>query len=43
MDQPLFFDLRSTHNPHRWYMPLTPAVCVGPPLACSSTWWISHH
>jgi acyl-CoA thioesterase len=26
----LFFDLRSTHNPHRWYMPLTPAVCVGP-------------
>jgi acyl-CoA thioesterase len=31
MDQPLFFDLRSTHNPHRWYMPLTPAVCVGPP------------
>lgn len=27
----LFFDLRATHNPHRWYMPLTPAVCVGPP------------
>lgn len=31
MDQPLFFDLRATHNPHRWYMPLTPAVCVGRP------------
>lgn len=31
MDQPLFFDLRATHNPHRWYMPLSPAVCVGPP------------
>jgi acyl-CoA thioesterase len=31
MDQPLFFDLRATHNPHRWYLPLTPAVCVGPP------------
>jgi acyl-CoA thioesterase len=27
----LFFDLRPTHNPHRWYMPLTDAVCVGPP------------
>ncbi|MDX9999019.1 MAG: acyl-CoA thioesterase domain-containing protein [Phenylobacterium sp.] len=27
----LFFDLRATHNPHRWYMPLTPPVCVGPP------------
>jgi acyl-CoA thioesterase len=26
-----FFDLRETHNPHRWYMPLTPAACVGPP------------
>ncbi|MEO8113226.1 MAG: acyl-CoA thioesterase [Phenylobacterium sp.] len=26
----LFFDLRPTHNPHRWFMPLTPAVCVGP-------------
>ena len=33
MDQPLFFDLRATHNPHRWYLPLTPAVCVGPPDA----------
>ena len=29
--QPLFFDLRATHNPHRWYLPLTDAVCVGPP------------
>lgn len=27
----LFFDLRATHNPHRWYMPITPTVCVGPP------------
>jgi acyl-CoA thioesterase len=27
----LFFDLRATHNPHRWYMPLSNAVCVGPP------------
>ena len=27
----LFFDLRATHNPHRWYLPLTPKVCVGPP------------
>lgn len=26
-----FFDLRPTHNPHRWHMPLTNAVCVGPP------------
>jgi acyl-CoA thioesterase len=25
-----FFDLRATHNPNRWYMPLTEAVCVGP-------------
>jgi acyl-CoA thioesterase-2 len=31
MDEPLFFDLRATHNPHRWYLPLTPSVCVGPP------------
>ena len=27
----LFFDLRPTHNPHRWYMPVEPAICVGPP------------
>lgn len=27
----LFFDLKSTHNPHRWYLPLTDGVCVGPP------------
>jgi acyl-CoA thioesterase-2 len=26
-----FFDLRASHNPHRWHMPLTPSVCVGPP------------
>jgi len=25
-----FFDLRASHNPHRWHMPLTPGVCVGP-------------
>ena len=29
MSDPLFFDLRATHNPHRWYLPLTPSVCVG--------------
>ncbi len=28
---PLFFDLKSTHNPHRWYMPVEPSICVGPP------------
>lgn len=27
----LFFDLKPTHNPHRWVLPLTDAVCVGPP------------
>ena len=26
-----FFDLRGSHNPHRWHLPLTPEVCVGPP------------
>jgi acyl-CoA thioesterase len=31
MTERLFFDLRPTHNPHRWYLPLTPDVCVGPP------------
>lgn len=31
MTEPLFFDLRATHNPHRWYLPLSPSVCVGPP------------
>jgi acyl-CoA thioesterase len=30
MSEP-FFDLRATHNPHRWYLPLTDALCVGPP------------
>lgn len=24
-----FFDLRSTHNPHRWYLPITEEVAVG--------------
>jgi len=27
----LFFDLRPTHNPHRWYLPVDPSICVGPP------------
>ena len=26
-----FFDLRGSHNPHRWHLPLTPPICVGPP------------
>jgi acyl-CoA thioesterase II len=26
-----FFDLRSTHNPHRWFLPVTRDLCVGPP------------
>jgi len=25
----LFFDLRATHNPHRWYLPITDDVAVG--------------
>jgi hypothetical protein len=25
------FDLKATHNPHRWYLTLTPDVCVGQP------------
>ena len=32
MDEP-FFDLRATHNPHRWFLPLSPSLCVGPPGA----------
>ena len=24
-----FFDLRATHNPHRWHLPLDPSICVG--------------
>jgi acyl-CoA thioesterase len=27
----LFFDLRATHNPHRWYLPVDASICVGPP------------
>lgn len=27
----LFFDLRPTHNPHRWYLPVDASICVGPP------------
>lgn len=27
----LFFDLTPTHNPHRWYLPVEPRICVGPP------------
>jgi acyl-CoA thioesterase-2 len=26
-----FFDLRATHNPHRWFLPLHEGLCVGPP------------
>lgn len=26
-----FLDLRATHNSHRWYLPVTPSVTVGPP------------
>ncbi|MDE2364800.1 MAG: thioesterase family protein [Hyphomicrobiales bacterium] len=26
-----FFDLRGSHNPHRWHLPLVPKICVGPP------------
>lgn len=27
----LFFDLRATHNPHRWHLHVDPTICVGPP------------
>ena len=30
MTQP-FFDLHATHNPHRWFLPLSDGLCVGPP------------
>ncbi len=26
-----FFDLKPTHNPHRWFLPLHEGLCVGPP------------
>ena len=26
-----FFDLRPSHNPYRWTLPLTDVLCVGPP------------
>lgn len=26
-----FFDLRATHNPHRWYLPVTIDLCAGQP------------
>lgn len=26
-----FFDLRATHNPHRYYLPVTPGITVGRP------------
>ena len=26
-----FIDLQSTHNPHRWYLPVEDRLCVGPP------------
>lgn len=25
-----FLDLRATHNSHRWYLPVTDTICVGP-------------
>jgi len=25
-----FFDLRATHNPNRWFLPLSDQLCVGP-------------
>jgi acyl-CoA thioesterase len=28
-----FFDLKATHNPHRWFLPLHEGLCVGPPGA----------
>jgi len=28
MDATKFLGLRATHNPHRWFMPLTPGVCT---------------
>lgn len=28
---PEFFALQATHNPHRWYLPVEPGLCVGPP------------
>lgn len=28
-----FFNLRGSHNPHRWNLPLDASVCVGPPDA----------
>lgn len=31
MTMPSFFDLRSTHNPYRWHLPVSPDLCVGPP------------
>ena len=30
MAEASFFDLRATHNPHRWFLPVTPSICVGP-------------
>jgi acyl-CoA thioesterase len=26
-----FFNLRATHNPYRWFLPLGDSLCVGPP------------
>lgn len=26
-----FLDLKATHNPHRWYLPVEPPLCVGIP------------
>ena len=31
MSEKPFIDLQSTHNPHRWYLPVEERYCVGPP------------
>ncbi|MCH8684769.1 acyl-CoA thioesterase [Pedomonas mirosovicensis] len=31
MSEAPFFDLKATHNPHRWYLPVEMALCVGRP------------
>jgi len=30
-DSAPFLDLKATHNPHRWYLPVEPPLCVGIP------------
>ncbi|MGK2284783.1 acyl-CoA thioesterase [Pedomonas sp. V897] len=31
MSEAPFFELKATHNPHRWYLPVELALCVGRP------------